>query len=86
MENELTMIVNELKKLFAETMTEVAEEERERCREIEACEQEMEIAEGGFRECLDMIDLPKEQKEKLAGWFGRYASNARELIKMERQG
>lgn len=90
MKPTLKMIVAELKELIAEARNEaekeLTEEECEREREIEGREYEMEIAEGGFYECLEMIDLPKEQKEKLAHWFGKYAGNARELIKLERQG
>ena len=80
------MIKESVQEALEEAYEELVEEERERAREIECCEHEMEIAEGGFHECLEMIDMPKEQKEELARWFGRYASNAREVIKMERQG
>ena len=88
MKNKLMKIANEPKELIAEATTEAVEElkeeELERAREIECREYEMEIAEGGFHECLEMIDMPKEQKEALARWFGRYASNARELVRLER--
>lgn len=79
-------IKESVQEALVEAYQELTEEECEREREIEACEYEMEIAEGGFHECLEMIDLPKEQKEKLAYWFGKYAGNARELINLERQG
>lgn len=84
MKNRLKKIANELKEMIAEarneSVEELTEEEREHYLNIEACEHEMEIAEGGFRECLEMIDLPEEQKEEIAYWFRKYASNARALI------
>lgn len=90
MKNELEKIIAETEEQISEArneaVKELTEEECEREREIEGREYEMEIAEGGFNECLEMIDLPKEQKEKLAYWFGKYADNARKLIKLERQG
>ena len=89
MKDKLMKITNELKELIAEATTEAVEElmeeEHERAREIEGREYEMEIAEGGFHECLEMIDLPEAQKEELTRWFGRYAGAAREVIRLERQ-
>lgn len=72
-------IIEIVKEALNETLEELAAEGQE----VEACESKMDIAIGGFNECLENLNtLTAKEKADIAGWFKMYIENAEEKMRL----